>query len=178
MGNQVLEQRSDFDITEIQRRVFLAIEDLSTHDYYLFEMGAGERAIAHRFAVWLEKVFPGWHVDCEYDILLYEINDVITKKVTQISIKRKDGKLKHLTEPEEANVIPDVIVHRRGSRDNLLVIEIKKSLDEDFIAYDLEKLRAYCSDPALGYKFGLFIRFKDPREDGLIVDSELTNWID
>lgn len=58
-------------------------------------------------------------------------------------------------------VYPDIIVHRRGTSDNHLVIEIKKQTGGPS-ERDLQKLRALRSQ--LGYRFALFIRF-GPLED-------------
>lgn len=57
------------------------------------------------------------------------------------------------------NIAPDIIVHKRGSQDNLVVIEAKKSSNGDRYAraYDLVKLIVLVSDPAYRYKHGYFL---------------------
>jgi len=59
-----------------------------------------------------------------------------------------------------------MIVHRRQTDQNLIVLEVKKASG---IAetHDIEKLCAFTQDPDYGYCFGLFTRI------GRIVDSEL-----
>lgn len=63
-------------------------------------------------------------------------------------------------------VFPDIIVHRRGTDRNLLVIEVKKSsngLDE---TYDLMKLVAFREQ--MGYRHAAFIRVGTGEEAGEI----------
>lgn len=55
-------------------------------------------------------------------------------------------------------VIPDIILHRIGTDQNYLAIELKKGAsatpDED----DLNKLRAYKLSHELNYRYALFLR--------------------
>jgi hypothetical protein len=62
--------------------------------------------------------------------------------------------------PDEADdqaqtVFPDVIVHRRGTDANLLVIEFKKSTSPIDREADIRKLREYRAQ--LGYQHALFV---------------------
>jgi hypothetical protein len=64
--------------------------------------------------------------------------------------------------PNEADtdartVFPDIIVHRRGSGRNYLVIEVKKSTNPDSRETDFEKLQGYKAQ--LGYRFALYLEF-------------------
>lgn len=56
-------------------------------------------------------------------------------------------------------IYPDIICHTRGSKRNLLVIEAKKSSNNDKAAkaFDLVKLMAMVEQ--LGYKYGFYIDF-------------------
>ncbi|HUV79564.1 MAG TPA: hypothetical protein VMW40_01860 [Candidatus Bathyarchaeia archaeon] len=56
------------------------------------------------------------------------------------------------------SVYPDIIVHRRRTADNLMVIEIKKSSSDILDDCDRLKLGSYKSD--LGYKYAAFIKLK------------------
>ena len=104
-----------------------------------------ERAISHRLAIYLEALFPGWDVDCEYD----RLGDA-RKKIPDGSGNDDD---------EGSKVLPDIIVHKRGlDGPNLLVLEIKKTSNTEPDDRDLEKLRAYVS--ALHYEHAVFVRFR------------------
>ena len=55
-------------------------------------------------------------------------------------------------------VFPDIIVHRRHSDDNLFVIEVKKTTNNQGDEYDLQKLGAFKQQ--LGYKYAAFLKFE------------------
>ncbi|NYE22086.1 hypothetical protein [Pigmentiphaga litoralis] len=121
-----------------------ALSELLGNDDDLLGIDANERSITFRFAMYLQQHFPDWTVDCEYN---------------------RDGtdpkRLGHLelypdSEDDEAKtVFPDVIVHRRGTRNNYLVLEFKKSTSRIDRQIDLRKLRGYKQQ--LGYEHALFV---------------------
>ncbi|AST06125.1 hypothetical protein AF2641_04160 [Anoxybacillus flavithermus] len=100
-----------------------------------------ERSIAHRLAVHLGIVFYEWDVDVEYN--------------------RDHGKVKRIydhDEPSGRRVFPDIIVHQRGTQNNLLVIEVKKWNNSfDLYERDLEKIKSYLHSPELQYRYGAFV---------------------
>ena len=139
---------SAFTRSDIERRVWRAIEKLREHDGYLLEVDASERSITHHLANYLQHEFEGWHVDVEYNRDCHEIK-----------------RLSNLPEVKSDKVFPDIIVHRRGTNDdNLLVVEVKKT----GCGHDLEdeKKLVEFTKPlkkgGLAYRWGLH----------LILDSE------
>ena len=78
---------------DVKRRVIAAICALYRHDRELLDVDANERSITHKLAEHLQREFPGWHVDCEYN-----------------RVGREPRRL------EAKTVFPDIIVHRRGNR--------------------------------------------------------------
>ena len=54
--------------TELNK-VVTALQEFYARETFLLEHDLGERALTHRLAVHLEKQFPGWDVDCDYDRL-------------------------------------------------------------------------------------------------------------
>lgn len=56
-------------------------------------------------------------------------------------------------------ILPDIIVHRRGTQNNHIIIEVKKSINTDIKdrAYDLIKLMTLVSSPEFKYERGYFI---------------------
>jgi hypothetical protein len=121
-----------------------ALSELLLNDHDLLGIDANERSITFRFAMYLQRRFADWTVDCEYN---------------------RDGtepkRLGHLElypdcEDDEAKtVFPDVVVHRRGTRQNHLVLEFKKSTSRIDRQIDLRKLRGYKQQ--LGYEHALFV---------------------
>jgi len=58
---------------------------------------------------------------------------------------------------EAKTVFPDIIIHKRGSKeDNLLVIEVKKSTNDNN-NFDKVKIKAFIDNKDYKYKYGLFL---------------------
>lgn len=115
-----------------------AIQMLLEQDLYLLQVDAAERTITHRLACHLGTLIADYHVDCEYN------RNQQTIKVLQSSGFK------------DQHVFPDIIVHKRGTDDNQLVIEAKKSTEPDHQKNkDRCKLRAFVKD--LGYRFAAFL---------------------
>ncbi|MDN7445022.1 hypothetical protein QZM64_38310 [Burkholderia cepacia] len=121
-----------------------ALSELLVNDQDLLCIDANERSITFRFAMYLQSCFPGWTVDCEYN------RDGIEPK------RLGDLELYPYSDDDEAKtVFPDVIVHRRGTGQNHLVLEFKKSTSRVGRETDLRKLRGYRQQ--LGYEHALFV---------------------
>jgi hypothetical protein len=132
------------DKPHIEKAIKEALDRLLTADFDLLKYDANERSISHRLAVYLEPLFPGWNVDCEYNRDLDDIKrlELPIKKVRTDDLSAK-------------TVYPDIIIHKRGSDNNLLVIEMKKSSNPDKGDSDRTKLQAFKSQ--LGYTFAVFV---------------------
>jgi len=151
-----------------------ALTELYTRDLILIEINVNERSISHKLASYLqiEIDFLGqkWDVDCEYNRMVSDMDDgFITKRLdlTVDNISSDDTKAK--------TVFPDIIIHHRGkkgSEDNLLVLEMKKDSDRD--DHDLKKLRAYGEQ--LDYNFALYLNItkEEARGHWIRVDGSLT----
>lgn len=150
---------------EIKQRVIAAIARFYRHDPELLDVDVNERTITHKLAEYLQDEFPEWHVDCEYN-----------RRGDQV--KRLNLSNWHVSpeDMEAKTVFPDIIIHRRRTDANLVVIEVKKSGGGEKTK-DLEKLRAFTGDL---YYFGLFLRIGwpiDHLELELFIQGEKTgNW--
>ncbi len=103
--------------TDVKSRLLSALETLVEKDNHLLTVDANERSITHRLAVYLEGLFPGWNVDCEYNKNLGKVKRLFEFK-RSIDNDNDQG----------VSVYPDIIIHRRGpDGENLAVIEAKKS---------------------------------------------------
>lgn len=138
---------------EILNKVVNAINKLLKNDSLLLKIDANERSISHKFAEYLQSEFPGWNVDCEYNRDGFEVKEL---KFKSEEIKSDDT--------EGITVFPDIIVHIRNSKENLLIIEVKKSTNKGQ-TLDEKKLRAFTSE-YYNYKFGLFLKFYTGDEFG------------
>lgn len=124
-------------------RVIACVRQLLQSDAYLLRVDVNERAIAHRLAIYVQNAFPDWDVDCEYNRDGHEPKEIDFGS-------GDDGE-------QGSRVYPDVIVHRRGTAENFVVFELKKSSNPEPDGRDFLKLRGYCRQ--LGYQHGVFIRF-------------------
>jgi hypothetical protein len=119
----------------LAQKVGTAVSALLEQDGDLLRLDVNERTITARLCDHLRPLFPDWNVDPEYN---------------------RDG---HLVKRANGQVVvPDIVIHRRGTRDNLLVIELKKSTTKEPDEADLEKLSAFRESPNLRYLNALFLK--------------------
>jgi hypothetical protein len=137
----------DYLIEDVKRAVGISLGVLSKNDSFLLQNAVNERSVSHKLAEYLQSHFPDWNVDCEYDRKGLD-NPKILDGIRECSERRRTDR-----------VIPDIIIHRRNSDDNLLVIEIADQANDPC---DLKKLELFTSVRGqFRYRFGLFLRFDD-----------------
>ena len=125
--------------TELDK-VVAALKDLYAREAFLFEHDLGERALTHRLAVHLERQFPGFDVDCEFD----RLGDR-TLQLPRGSIVSTDD---HLGK----SIYPDIVVHQRDVSNTLLAIEVRKAGNHQPLEHDRHKLRAL-TDPLVWFAY-------------------------
>ena len=136
----------------LEARVAQALKKLLAEDMYILVKDLSERSISHRLAIYIEEVFPGWNVDCEYN----RDRDEVKRLALVREMFDRSGVRSEVDDTIAKTVFPDIIVHKRGTDRNLLVIEIKKSSSELDESYDLAKLAAFKEQ--MGYRHAVFIR--------------------
>ncbi len=146
---------------EIELIIKSALDELHCRDSLILEMDVNERSISHKLAIYLEKFFDGWSVDCEYNRnhdhpkrLEFHASNILSDDVFA------------------RTVFPDIIVHKRHTDENLLVIEMKKSTSPVSKDFDLEKLNAFKIQ--LNYQFAVFIKIGI----GAPVERYPIEWVD
>jgi hypothetical protein len=127
--------------TELNK-VIKALRDFYAQETFLFDKDIGERTITHRFAVYLERQFPGWAVDCNYDRL--GERTLHLPRGTIISTDDHLGK----------SIYPDVVVHQREIPNNLLAVEIRNASNHTALEHDKHKLKAL-TDPHVWFAYWL-----------------------
>lgn len=133
----------------VDSKIDNAVRQLHQRDSYLLAVDAHERAIAHRLASYLQDQFTDWDVDCEYN------RDGHEPKRLDLPPRQ------HPPDDDRATTVyPDIIVHRRGTSDNLLVIEMKKTThtDADGVDERFDKLKLQQYKSKLSYRHALFLR--------------------
>lgn len=143
----------NYEAEEIGVPVFVAVQRLLEQDAYLLDVNASERSVAARLAQYLQEHFADKHVDVEYN----RMGD-LPKRV--------------IWSEDKNDVYPDIIVHIRGSGNNLLAIEIKKDSNSESKDKDILKLQAYRQDDNLQYQHALFMRFGVKNGAGTLSECE------
>ncbi len=132
----------------IEKRLRHALATMQQQDAHLLSADVNERSVTHRLAMYLQAEFPDWHVDAEYNRDHYKIKAV-----------RLEPESKMSDDIDATTVFPDIIVHRRDTDDNLLVIEVKKT-GQVGTGHDKKKLEAYMrshKEGGLGYAHGVHV---------------------
>ncbi len=138
------------------------------HEPDLIDRNLNERTITHRIALYLEREFAGWHVDCEYN------RNLDRAKTLNLPVDR----MVKMTDLDARSVFPDIIVHWRERNEpwNLVVIEAKKTTNQqvDGAEWDRLKLAAFRRD--LGYRVAVFLLLhtredEEPHVDLTFIDD-------
>lgn len=138
------------DIMDLLKRAY---KKFLTNDSYLIDSGANERSMTHKYAEYLQQEFPSWHVDCEYNRAKDDTGRYIPKAIYNFIDDRECGH----------RVYPDIIIHHRGTSDNLIVIEAKKhDAKEKDIEFDELKIKCYLEEH--DYLYGFLVTFTDDPE--------------
>ncbi len=125
--------------TELDR-VISALHEFYAKERFLFEKDLGERTLTHRFAVYLERQFSGWAVDCDYD------------RLGERTLKLPHGSIVSTDDHLGKSIYPDVVVHQREIPNNLLALEIRKASNHQSLEHDQHKLRAL-TDPHVWFAY-------------------------
>jgi hypothetical protein len=152
-------------------KVVRALGEFYMREAYLFEQDLGERTLTHRLAVHLEKQFPAWDIDCDYD------------RLGERTLRLPRGTIVSTDDHLGKSIYPDIVVHQRRIPDNLLAIEIRKAVNHQPPEHDQHKLRAL-TDPHLWFAFraGVYLVLgrKSVVSDvyvGGMIDGPLSDWL-
>jgi len=118
----------------IEEALHESLNQLIRSDAEILINDINERTISHRLATYLEPYFSGWNVDCEYN---RNHDDPKRLDIQRRNIESDDT--------QATTVFPDIIIHRRRTDQNLVVIEMKKTTSQEQDNYDIRKLNAFKS---------------------------------
>src|SRR5438552_3291880 len=113
--------------TELNK-VITALHEFYAREAFLLEKEAGERALTHRLAVQLEKQFPGWEIDCEYD------------RLGDRTLRLPHGTIVSTDDHLAKSIYPDIVVHQRAIPNNLLAVEVRTSANHQPIEHAHPKI--------------------------------------
>jgi len=127
-----------------------------------------ERAITHRMAMHLQQLIPEMDVDCEFNRMgkfdqniEYTDGDYFAKRVCLATGERIID-----DDDQGSRVFPDIIVHKRGTAINLIIIEVKVTWKSGKKSHDIEKLNAYKTD--LKYPHAFYLEMFENRDDVIV----------
>ena len=145
-------------LNSVQRKIGKALHLLYEKDHFLITNGTEERSTTHKLAEYIQQLFIEWNVDCEYN---------------------RRGEYRPKAIGSKKTSYPDIIIHRRNTKKNLLVIEAKSihSRKHGDVG-DKNKIKAYIEDPDYQYQFGLWICFHDDPADNRLdwFENNDGNW--
>lgn len=148
---------------EIQELIHKSIDELYQNDILFLQpkYDINERTVCHRLAIYLEKYLAyNFDVDVEYNRMR---NSEDSEDVGELL-----GKVINHEESGEngSYVYPDIIIHKRDTSTNILVIEVKMSWKNRRRKIDYNKINQYIEQ--LKYQFGVFIELNPNKELTLI----------
>ena len=123
-------------------KVVAALEEFYARETHLLEKDLGERTLTHRLAVHVEKQFPGWEVDCDYN------------RLGERTLRLPHGTIVSTDDTLGKSIYPDIVVHQRAIPNNLLAIEVRNTANHQPPEHDQHKLRAL-TDPHLWFAFSI-----------------------
>ena len=152
-------------------KVVAATSEFYAREVYLLEKDVGERALTHRLAVYVERQFAGWEVDCEFD------------RLGERTLRLPRGTIVSTDDHLSKSVYPDIVVHQRDIPNNLVAIEVRKASNHQPPEHDQHKLRAL-TDPHVwfAYWIGVFLTLAKKNVTasevyvGGVVDRPLSAW--
>ena len=137
---------------DVKRAVNNALRTFYLNDLYLIEHDVHECALTFRLGFYLQNLFFSWDVDCEFN------RDVGSPdRIKRIPVRDRNGQ-------KRKDIVPDIIIHKRGTGHNLLLIEAKKNASESDRANDITKIESSLGADTLHYRYGLFLDFRSTRK--------------
>ncbi len=157
--------------TELNKLV-AALQEFYAEEAFLLEKDLGERALTHRLAVHLERHYPGWQVDCDYN------------RLGERTLRLPHGTIVSTDDTLAKSIFPDIVVHQREIPNNLLAIEVRKASNHQPIEHDQHKLKAM-TDPHIwfAYWIGVLVTLSKRKIEACEVytagklEPDLTRWL-
>ena len=138
---------------DVKRAVNDALRTFYLNDLYLIEHDVHECSMTFRLGFYLQQIFPDWDVDCEFN------RDVNSEDGIKRIPVRSHGRQKL------KDIVPDIIIHKRGTEHNLLLIEAKKAASAIKKKKDIAKIETSLLENTLHYRYGLFLDIQSTREE-------------
>ena len=156
------------DLKDFLNILRMSLDLLYKNDYYLIEHSIHEQDISHRIAHYMENLLNNYewykkiplNIDVEYnknfDDSKKVFNNCFNCSEKKCYIKKEHYHISNY----ESDCKPDIIVHERESKNNIVVIEVKKNKKQ--CSEDFAKLSAFtCYNSDYKYGIGIYINIAD-----------------
>jgi hypothetical protein len=151
-------------------KVIAALSEFYAREAFLLARDLGERTLTHRLAVHLERQYPGWSVDCDYN------------RLGERTLRLPHGTIVSTDDHLGKSIYPDIVVHRREVPNNLFAVEVRKTTNQQPPEHDRHKLRAL-TDPHLWFAYAIGIYLVLGKSSavadiyvGGVIDPPLSKW--
>ncbi|MEI6728162.1 MAG: hypothetical protein WCK98_00815 [bacterium] len=170
--------------SQLKDKIIMAYKILLKNDHYLLEKDVNERTISHKLAEYLQMLFPEYNVDCEYNKNFKslkslqpwdELAQIINQTLQQKTLDTKPVYDNLLI--DSISVHPDIIIHKRGTDNNFVLIETKKTPSAKESILD-EKLKLEKIKSGVGSKHAYLVTFPVAEALALYQDSNLSSYIE
>lgn len=170
--------------SQLREKIIMAYKILLKNDHYLLEKDVNERTISHKLAEYLQILFPEYNVDCDYS-KNFKSSDPVQpwdELAQLINLKCQENPIDSINQcstllNDSVSIYPDIIIHKRGTDNNFVVIETKKRPTAKKSIVDEEvKLRKIKS--GVDFKYAFLITFPVAEELSLYQDSNLSSYIE
>ena len=144
------------ETSEIRQKFDDALRSFYADEELLIKYKVSERALTHKLAEHLQKLFSNYNVDCEYN----RVGNSDRKRLDLLMGNDPNcpGDCDQCTN-NRCVIFPDIIVHHRGTDDNLLVIEAKTVWGKRSQERDFTKLEKLTASKEYHYQLGIAFHF-------------------
>lgn len=129
--------KNNWDISDLINPLKKSIEDFLQNDIQLIQNNVHENSISHHIACYLKKYILESHIDCEYN------RDLLNTKTIR----------------DMGDIRPDIIIHKRNTSNNFVVIEIKKNQGNS--NHDFQKIKKLTERKShYHYQWGIYLNIQ------------------
>ena len=148
------------DLNVLKEAMLDALKFFINKDANLLKLDVREEAISHRLAFYLEQTFSRLKYDLSLDVEEIESITVDCEYDKHSDAPKTLQDIIQKYPKKKTNVIrPDIVLHKRNSGTNLIVIEIKKEKSKDKDKeYAKDKVKAFV-ESSYAYQLGIYIVF-------------------
>ena len=152
-------------ITLIKKMISNTLDRFYSENKGIIKNRKTNKSYVSAFSKILEREFDSWDIDCYF--VHYNEHKFPDFLDHDRFCKEKDTSVtcEECLKQKWCNACPDIIIHHRNSRENLLVIQTALSCHNQIKEeQNLSKIKNYINDSDRSYQYGLFINWAASRD--------------